>query len=141
MASSVETMAPGNSISIIQIQSMTSITGLIGDWGKFQRRTVFLVFLCKIPAAFFMACIIFTAPFAKDGEYVCEQPEFNASDSECNKYVFLNTSTDYSLVTQFSLVGSRKIWIAVTQFSHLFGVLVGGIIATKLLEGYALNII
>lgn len=42
---------------------------------------------------------------------------------------------DYvSVVTQFDLVCSRDVMIAVTQFFHLFGVLWGGIIATKLME-------
>lgn len=39
-----------------------------------------------------------------------------------------------SLVTNFDLVCSRTILIAVTQFFHLCGVLSGGILATKLLE-------
>lgn len=40
----------------------------------------------------------------------------------------------HSVVTQFDLVCSRDVLVAVTQFFHLFGVLLGGIIATKLME-------
>lgn len=40
----------------------------------------------------------------------------------------------HSVVTQFDLVCSRDVLVAVTQFFHLFGVLWGGIIATKLME-------
>lgn len=47
------------------------ILAVIGAWGPWQRRNVLLIFLCKIPAAWFMACIIFTAPFAKSNEFMC----------------------------------------------------------------------
>ncbi len=43
--------------------------------------------------------------------------------------------SDYeSLVTQFDLVCSRDILVAVTQFFHLFGVLTGGCLATFMLK-------
>lgn len=42
-----------------------------GEFGKWQLRTVLLIFLCKIPSAWFMACIIFTAPAPRHGEYFC----------------------------------------------------------------------
>lgn len=51
------------------------ISEILGDWGKWQLRTVFLIFLCKIPSAWFMACLIFTAPLAKEGEYYCKPPQ------------------------------------------------------------------
>lgn len=174
----------------------TDIIGtVIGDWGRWQRRTTLLIFLCKIPSAWFMACIIYTAPFAQPGEYFCKQTDqfvvekqknlLNAIHSTgdnlqpitdyCNVYqnnekwitnwqhlngtTILNSSnfdnpfhdasnenirqpcTEFehksiydSLVTQFDLVCSRTILIAVTQFYHLFGVLTGGILATSLLN-------
>lgn len=50
----------------------TDIIGRInGNFGKWQLRTVFLIFLCKIPSAWFMSCIIFTAPAPRDGEFFC----------------------------------------------------------------------
>lgn len=152
-----------------------SVTDLTGEWGPWQRRTVLLIFLCKIPAAWFMACLIFTAPFANSGEYRCKQtPTYTAStaanymesttivhpitlngdDDVCNVNknntlahstakiaadiepcnAFEHHSPFNSLVTQFDLVCSRTILIAVTQFFHLCGVLTGGIFATKLLN-------
>lgn len=42
-----------------------------GDFGKWQLRAVLLIYLCKIPSAWFMACIIFTAPEPRNGEYFC----------------------------------------------------------------------
>lgn len=58
------------------MQKPNDIIGeILGDWGSWQFRTVFLIFLCKIPSAWFMACIIFTAPFAKEGEYYCKPPQ------------------------------------------------------------------
>lgn len=150
--------------------SISSIGDLIGEWGTWQRRTVLLIFLCKIPAAWFMACIIYTAPFAQYGEFHCKQsintdrlmdnrtewlglvyPIEGDGYDFCNVYEnqtftrgddpkivpcesFKHESIFYSLVTQFDLVCSRNILIAVTQFSHLYGVLFGGITASKLLE-------
>lgn len=150
-----------------------SMADLIGEWGLWQLRAVLLIFLCKIPAAWFMACLLFTAPFAKDGEYRCKQTELTMRHSMmtnlneptahivhsireidvCHAYqnetnessaagiraaepcnAFEHHSVFYSLVTQFDLVCSRTILIAVTQFFHLCGVLTGGIFATKLLD-------
>lgn len=169
----------------LQIESSTkpkctTIQDLIGEWGTFQRRTVFLIFLCKIPAAWFMACIIFTAPFAKYGEFHCAQPNIGLPPANYTEWIeiahpqnqnnqfdfckvyenrtealyewkhqqislvdesntencnaFEHHSNFQSLVTQFDLVCSRTILVAVTQFFHLCGVLSGGILATKLLE-------
>lgn len=165
-----------------------SIADLIGEWGPWQQRTVFFIFLCKIPAAWFMACVIFTAPFAKNNEFQCQQQvnafsaanhtewlnvddqpsiqsnEFDScavhkirnvtfSDLQQNDQanfvsksfdteqcdVFQHNSPFDSLVTQFDLVCSRTILIAVTQFFHLCGVLTGGILATQLLNLYAFS--
>lgn len=187
----------------METKSSDVIKDTIGDWGKWQLRSVLLIFLCKIPSAWFMACIIFTAPLAQPGEFYCE-PSKNVTSSNdsdwihithpivsetadnkgfvydyCNVYgnmyadtivdenttqqnqsfitsqlfekqheefdkskntipcnAFKHKSIYDSLVTQFDLVCSRTIWIAVTQFYHLFGVLTGGILATKLLDLY-----
>lgn len=163
------------------------IRDVLGDWGKWQLRTTLLIYLCKIPSSWFMACIIFTAPFAQPGEYFCHrrtelsEPDVrisvtylsitdntNSSISTdidyCHVYknsINLSTTQDTviyddrnndsvvvactefehrsnydSLVTQFDLVCSRTILVAVTQFWHLFGVLTGGIIATILLNQF-----
>lgn len=45
---------------------------ITGEFGRWQFRTVFLIFLTKIPSSWFMACIIFTAPAPKFGEYFCQ---------------------------------------------------------------------
>lgn len=39
-----------------------AISEALGDWGRWQLRTVLLIFLCKFPACWCMAIIIFTAP-------------------------------------------------------------------------------
>lgn len=64
-----------------------SIIDLIGEWGPWQRRTVFLIFLCKIPAAWFMACIIFTAPFANYGEFHCQQPNTGLTPANYTEWI------------------------------------------------------
>lgn len=53
------------------LSSNDIIRDVLGDWGKWQLRTTLLIYLSKIPSAWFMACIIFTAPFAQPGEYFC----------------------------------------------------------------------
>lgn len=50
------------------------IGNFLGPIGKWQLRTIFLVYLTKIPSSWFMACIIFTAPSPKHGEIFCKPP-------------------------------------------------------------------
>ncbi|XP_036322613.1 solute carrier family 22 member 3 [Rhagoletis pomonella] len=45
-----------------------------GNFGRWQLRTILLIFLCKIPSAWFMACIIYTAPTPRKGDYFCRPP-------------------------------------------------------------------
>lgn len=57
----------------------------------------------------------------------------------CNRFYH---HTDYvSLVTDYSLVCSKDILIASTQFFHLFGVLTGGLLATYLLKQWVFWVI
>lgn len=62
----------------------------------------------------------------------------NGSEERIPCKAFQHAGGFTSLVTQFDLVCSNTILIAVTQFFHLFGVLTGGILATKLLEMYVM---
>lgn len=48
---------------------------ITGEFGRWQLRTVLLIFLCKIPSSWFMACIIYTAPAPRHGEFFCRPPE------------------------------------------------------------------
>lgn len=151
------------------------VSEIIGDWGRWQFRTVILIYLCKIPSAWFMACIIFTAPIPKPGEISCYQPDtqsvFNQNvwtgqptgptgrkdlqNDFCIQFTtlknrsYVDDANNYesvpcatfefdtpfeTTVTKFNLICSRSILIATSQFFHLFGVLTGGILATKLME-------
>ncbi|XP_068152640.1 solute carrier family 22 member 4 isoform X2 [Drosophila tropicalis] len=59
-----------------KMQTKVDAVGRItGPWGKWQLRTVLLIFLCKIPSSWFMACIIFTAPAPRHGEFFCKPPQ------------------------------------------------------------------
>lgn len=144
--------------STVVSYSTDIVRDVLGDWGKWQLRTTLLIYLCKIPAAWFMACIIFTAPFGQPGEYVCRDRQFSdgmahgvhqSNDDHCYRarahanHTTPVECTDFehhsiydSLVTEFDLVCSRTVLIAVTQFWHLFGVLTGGILATLLLNQF-----
>ncbi|CAO1388922.1 unnamed protein product [Diamesa serratosioi] len=178
-----------------EMPDSTDVIGnVLGPFGKFQLRTILLIFLVKIPSSWFMACIIFTAPSPQHGEIFCSPPIQNMSnkinnwvkiahpmkeevkDQEfaidfCNVFKdahqhvlsFYNDSimhddnlftipainttqhlipcesfehhSDYeSIITQFDLVCSRDILVAVTQFFHLFGVLCGGCLAVFMLN-------
>lgn len=174
--------------SMITMNSKDVIGRSVGDWGRWQFRAVFLIFLVKIPSSWFMACIIFTAPAPKHGEFFCKppipipavnhteyikisHPVLEANEQElkidfCNVYedaldhlhLYFNGSegidprirpnssskivpcdtfehhADYkSIITDFDLVCSKDILVATTQFFHLFGVLCGGLVATKFL--------
>lgn len=48
---------------------------VLGSFGKFQLKTMLIIFLCKIPTVWFMAVIIFTAPAPNPGDYWCKPPE------------------------------------------------------------------
>lgn len=146
-----------------------AVSEIIGDWGPWQRRAVILIYLCKIPSAWFMAAIIFIAPIPEPGEVSCYQPEsrsvFHQKDLPIDYCIQSNRAQDVAsltnlsyvedennyessipctsfqfntpfetTITKFSLVCSRSILIATSQFFHLFGVLTGGILATKLME-------
>lgn len=157
---------------------------VIGDWGPWQLRTVLIIFLCKIPAAWFMACLIFTGPEPNPGELFCQPPDsighenksdffpiahppkengdgldicfvfenaedrwnnLNSSDpddgqdiiSENGRLIpcdnFMHTGEIRSIVTDFDLVCSRTILVALTQTFHLLGVLIGGVVANQML--------
>ncbi|XP_037807317.1 solute carrier family 22 member 3 [Lucilia sericata] len=128
----------------------TDIIGEItGDFGVWQLRTILIIFLCKIPASWFMACIIFTAPeLYPRTEFVCDATSLKPNQSitrdqcyiddvvtgqreECTQ--FLYDFSFQSLIMQFNLVCLRDIFVAWTQYWHLFGVLVGGVAATKMM--------
>ena len=182
------------------------ITQVVGNFGRWQLRTILLIFLCKLPSSWFMACVIYTAPTPKIANYYCstesvplqnqqhpnqppiihqtypnstaekwleiehpniqerqtdrefdidfcsvhenftpnttnpfEEPLTNESYHKngqklipCNK---IESNSEYnSLVSEFDLVCSRKLLISVTQAFHSLGTLVGGLVATKLLQ-------
>lgn len=166
------------------------ISQVLGDWGPWQFRSVMIIFLCKIPAAWFMAVLIFTGPEPQLGEYVCQSPSFPRMEDASNVVqlahpIPINEGVEYtqrwcglypnitagqglnetsllvlsgddsmanytdtvdcdrfgkrhedvrSIITDFDLVCSRAILVAVTQTFHLIGVLVGGVIATLMLN-------
>lgn len=130
---------------------------ITGNFGIWQLRAALIIFLCKIPSSWFMACIIYTAPKPYDHELSCRQykepDSFNYNENnftlidECSAQleslngtaelpceVFEHRAEYYSLIMQFDLVCHREIYIAWSQFWHLFGILWGGVAATKLME-------
>lgn len=54
----------------------------LGNFGKWQLRTMMIIFLCKIPTSWFMAVILFTAPMPNPGEYWCKQPDILPEEYE-----------------------------------------------------------
>lgn len=73
----------------------TDIIGQInGQFGKWQLKTVLLIFLCKIPSSWFMACIIYTAPAPRDTEFFCRPPETAIS--------WINESSSWNDVIKFN---------------------------------------
>ncbi|XP_034116834.2 LOW QUALITY PROTEIN: solute carrier family 22 member 19 [Drosophila albomicans] len=153
-----------------------------GSFGRWQLRTILLIFLCKIPTAWFMACIIYTAPYPQRGELVCHPATWNGSHTAqahgsmlhsrntdrlfsvqvCNAYAQslsqnfvrhygqtwnatsaqlmlpcekVEHNTEYkSLITQFDLICSRRVLVAVTQSFHALGALLGGLLAYQALR-------
>lgn len=174
------------------------ICDTIGGWGIWQKRTVFLIFLCKIIACWCMAVILFTAPHPKQITVKCIQQTENSGLNEwTEESVTSNNFMDYSVLhpeqidsndkqfdipfcdahddyaahvnvawsrkrgsekdvnrnativncdslafkanyldkeTNFDLICSRNLVAASTQFFHLAGVLIGGLIGMGLLK-------
>ncbi|XP_055389077.1 solute carrier family 22 member 3-like [Condylostylus longicornis] len=123
------------------------ISEINGDFGRWQLRTILLIFLCKIPSSWFMACIIFTAPSPKYGKYYCKPPE-NVQINDTKTWIHIThpiiteeIKADrqfdmdfYSLITEFDLVCSRQLLISVTQSFHSLGTFLGGLISKYILE-------
>ncbi|KAH8369118.1 hypothetical protein KR009_002010 [Drosophila setifemur] len=128
---------------------------ILGDFGPWQLRSLLILFLCKIPAAWFMACILFTAPdLYPEEEYTCDTSSFgpasNCSVSLDHCYVmvhygdsgyamrqcrkFLYTTGFHSLTMEFDLVCLCDFFVAWSQYWHLFGLLIGGVAASKLMR-------
>lgn len=131
------------------------INQILGDFGVWQLRTVLIIFLCKIPAAWFMACIIFTAPDIYPNEgFTCDTRVYggvdNCSVSEDQCYVFVsygegnyamrqcqefNYADQFrSLIMEFDLVCLGDIFVAWSQYWHLFGMFVGSVVATRIMS-------
>lgn len=56
----------------------------IGEWGRWQQRSVFLIFLCKIISCWCMALILFTAPTQRSQKVRCFREQSNGSDVDVN---------------------------------------------------------
>ncbi|KAH8330558.1 hypothetical protein KR067_004955 [Drosophila pandora] len=131
------------------------VNQILGDFGPWQLRSLLILFLCKIPAAWLMACILFTAPdLYPMEEYTCDTSSFGPADNcsvsldhcyvmvdygdsgyamrQCRK--FLYTTGFHSLTMEFDLVCLCDFFVAWSQYWHLFGLLIGGVAATKLMR-------
>lgn len=56
-------------------ESTDFIGNFLGPIGKWQLRTILLIYLTKIPSSWFMSCVIFTAPTPEHGEIFCKPTE------------------------------------------------------------------
>ncbi|KAH8312546.1 hypothetical protein KR044_011354, partial [Drosophila immigrans] len=131
------------------------IAQILGKFGIWQLRTVLIIFLCKIPAAWFMACIIFTAPdIYPNEEFNCDTSVYGAADNcsvtedqctvlvaygdgnyavrQCQQFNYAHSF--HSLIMEFDLVCLCDIFVAWSQYWHLFGMFVGGVVATRLMR-------
>ncbi|KAJ6649670.1 Organic cation transporter-like protein [Pseudolycoriella hygida] len=152
----------------------------LGPFGKWQLRSTLLIYLVKIPTAWFMACLIFTAKSPKPGEIYCKpwhgldvtnttswiesahKKTFNRIENEesfnfcwVNKNLtersfnltvnddngtlvecleFENRPSFNSIIHQFELFCTREALVALSQSFHLFGVLMGGILAYYMMK-------
>lgn len=80
---SCEKVDPHKAENISPPSSQATSTDFIGNFlgpiGKWQIRTIFLIYLTKIPSSWFMACLIFTAPTPKHGEIYCSPPNLTSN--------------------------------------------------------------
>ncbi|KAM8705372.1 hypothetical protein ACLKA7_009782 [Drosophila subpalustris] len=131
------------------------ITQIVGHFGIWQLRSVLIIFLCKIPAAWFMACIIFTAPdIHPNEEFTCDTSAYGVAENcsvsqdqcsvlvaygdgnfamrQCQKFNYAEVF--HSLIMEFDLVCLCDIFVAWSQYWHLFGMFLGGVVATRLMR-------
>ncbi|KAG4079449.1 hypothetical protein HA402_005146 [Bradysia odoriphaga] len=149
----------------------------LGPFGKWQLRSTLLIYLVKIPAAWFMACLIFTARTPTSEEIYCKpsyevknitawieaahRKRFNKIENEesinfclvkknvtdeidlnsenvTHTFVecagFEHRPTFHSIIHEYGLICSREALVALSQSVHLFGVLLGGLIAFYMLK-------
>lgn len=62
----------GGSDESEKADSTDFIGNFLGPIGKWQLRTILLIYLTKIPSSWFMSCVIFTAPTPEHGEIFCK---------------------------------------------------------------------
>lgn len=78
----------------------TDIIGQItGDFGKWQLRTVFFIFLTKIPSSWFMACIIYTAPIPQHGEVFCNTQNAENFNYTIWEHILRQNKSDWIEIT------------------------------------------
>jgi hypothetical protein len=65
----------GSSDESEKADSTDFIGNFLGPIGKWQLRTILLIYLTKIPSSWFMSCVIFTAPTPEHGEIFCKPNE------------------------------------------------------------------
>ncbi|XP_034488769.1 solute carrier family 22 member 3 [Drosophila innubila] len=139
----------------MQSESDDIITQILGNFGIWQLRSVLIIFLCKIPAAWFMACIIFTAPdIYPNEEFTCDTSVYGVAENcsvtedQCTVLVaygdgnyamrqcqqFNYAPGFHSLIMEFDLVCLCDIFVAWSQYWHLFGMFLGGVVSTRLMR-------
>lgn len=69
------------------MEKIDVIGRITGKFGRWQLRTVLLIYLTKLPSSWFMACIIFTAPAARHGEFFCKPSPHVVSQLTVNQSV------------------------------------------------------
>lgn len=81
-----------------EMEKVDIISRINGPFGRWQLRTVLLIYLCKIPSAWFMACIIFTAPAPRHGEFFC-RPDESVLNSPKWDDILEENKTQWILIT------------------------------------------
>ncbi|XP_037807316.1 solute carrier family 22 member 3 [Lucilia sericata] len=94
-----------------------------GNFGKWQLRSIVLIFLCKIPTAWFTICVIYTAPTPQKGDYYCKPTEslqHNITSNLLENYMSYNLQKDIqSTDRQFQVDACHTFKTSLeTNFAH-----------------------
>lgn len=95
-----------------------------GNFGRWQLRTIVLIFLCKIPTAWFTICVIYTAPTPQKGDYYCKPGEFldnnNINSTVADNYMSYNLQKDIQSTDKQFQVDACHTYKATleTSFAH-----------------------
>ncbi|XP_062545391.1 organic cation transporter protein-like [Armigeres subalbatus] len=94
------------------------LSPIMKDFGAWQLRSVLLIYLCKIPSSWFMACILYTAPAPKLGEYYCKPPTSISSHFNVTRWIMASHPLKQSVSSGEIIIDYCNVYEDRLQYYH-----------------------